>query len=105
MDLRKRFERKYYIRPKDLNMSNVLLRQICRPDPQYPESIVNSLYFDTADLEDYYRSEEGYFERSKIRIRWYGNNNNEKESASILWSSRPRRVFSAASNAGSYLFL
>ena len=33
---------------------------------------VNSLYFDTPDLDQHQRSDSGEFNKDKIRIRWYG---------------------------------
>lgn len=35
---------------------------------------INSLYFDTDNLDFYKNSEEGVLPRKKIRIRWYGDN-------------------------------
>ena len=38
----------------------------------FPNRTINSLYFDTASLNDYHDSEEGTVPRQKIRLRWYG---------------------------------
>ncbi|MEA4907214.1 MAG: VTC domain-containing protein [Chloroflexi bacterium] len=38
----------------------------------YPPRQVNSLYFDTYDLDSYNRHIEGLYERYKLRLRWYG---------------------------------
>ena len=35
--------------------------------------IITSVYFDTADLNMFYDSEEGVLPRKKVRIRWYNN--------------------------------
>ena len=66
-----RFERKFYILPQNIGFAYSLLRQFCRPDKDYPESTVHSLYFDTVDLDQYNRSASGDFNKDKIRIRWY----------------------------------
>lgn len=38
----------------------------------YPTRVINSIYFDTSDLDDYNDSEEGSVPRRKTRLRWYG---------------------------------
>jgi hypothetical protein len=68
-----RFERKFYIIPRNTGFAYTLLRQVCRPDPEFPSDIVHSLYFDTVDLEQYERSASGEFRKDKVRIRWYGD--------------------------------
>lgn len=67
----RRFERKFFIIPGKQFMALAILRQICRADREYPECRVNSLYFDTPDLDEYNRSEAGDFYKNKVRIRWY----------------------------------
>ena len=37
----------------------------------YPKRTVNSIYFDTNNLDFYLNSEEGVLPRKKIRLRWY----------------------------------
>jgi hypothetical protein len=68
-----RFERKFYIIPRNIGFAYTLLRQVCRPDPEFPGDLVHSLYFDTVDLEQYERSVAGEFRKNKVRIRWYGD--------------------------------
>ncbi|MBI2954899.1 MAG: VTC domain-containing protein [Chloroflexi bacterium] len=66
-----RIERKFYVTPKQVDMARGLLRQICRPDGEYPTGLVNSLYFDTFDLDEHQNSMSGDFRKDKVRIRWY----------------------------------
>ncbi len=66
-----RFERKFFIVPNKIGFAYSLLRQICRPDGEFPESNVTSLYFDTADMEQYEKSISGSYDKDKVRIRWY----------------------------------
>jgi hypothetical protein len=40
----------------------------------YPTRRVNNLYFDTIDFSDFQAHLDGYFDRKKIRLRWYGIN-------------------------------
>lgn len=67
-----RFERKFSILPRNIGFALAFLKQACRPDREYPKDIVNSLYFDSADLDEYIRSASGEFRKNKVRIRWYG---------------------------------
>jgi hypothetical protein len=67
-----RFERKFSILPRNIGFALAFLRQICRPDREYPKDRVTSLYFDSADLDEYIRSASGEFRKNKVRIRWYG---------------------------------
>ena len=57
--------------PRNIGFAYTLLRQVCRRDSEYPEGQVNSLYFDTPDLDQYVRSASGDFKKDKVRIRWY----------------------------------
>lgn len=52
----------------------------------YKPRIVDSLYYDTPNLNMFHNSEEGVLPRKKIRIRWYNKNQNffiEKKISSI----------------------
>jgi hypothetical protein len=66
-----RFERKFFIVPRNTGFAHTFLRQICRPDKEYPHNRVHSLYFDSDDLDQFERSAAGEFKKDKIRIRWY----------------------------------
>lgn len=70
--LPQRFERKYYLTPVKVGLAYGLLRQICLPDIDFPSEQINSLYFDTPDLDQHERSSSGDFLKDKVRIRWYG---------------------------------
>ncbi len=39
--------------------------------PLYPKREINSVYFDTSNLDFFLNSEEGVLPRKKIRVRWY----------------------------------
>jgi hypothetical protein len=68
-----RVERKYYVTPEQVGMAYGLLRQVCRPDDEFPAGLVNSLYFDTLDLDEHQAALSGDFGKDKVRIRWYGD--------------------------------
>lgn len=44
----------------------------------YEKRIINSLYYDTSNLNMFYESEEGVLPRKKIRIRWYDDKEKSK---------------------------
>ena len=67
-----RVERKFFMTPGRVEDACALLRACCRPDPDYPSAQVNSLYFDTSDLDQHEASDTGSFGKDKVRIRWYG---------------------------------
>ena len=52
----------------------------------HPKRTVNSIYFDTNNLDFYLNSEEGVLPRKKIRLRWY-NKDIKKISKEIKISS------------------
>src|SRR4030042_176439 len=78
-----RFERKFYILPRNIGFAYTLLRQVCRPDKEYPRDRVHSLYFDTVDLDQYERSASGEFRKDKVRIRWSGGNTDEQADITV----------------------
>ena len=58
--LRERVEQKFFIRPEHMALVLALLSRTCRRDGQYPADQVNSLYFDTIDLDEWKdREDEG----------------------------------------------
>lgn len=47
------------------------LEHACLPDPRFPRAVVSSIYYDTPDLAFYREKQDGLFLRSKVRLRWY----------------------------------
>lgn len=47
------------------------LRGRCRRDPQYPESGVTSVYYDTPTFEFLRQKIDSDFRKTKVRLRWY----------------------------------
>lgn len=92
-ELPQRFERKFFVLPRSIGFAHTLLRQVCRPDSEYPESQVNSLYFDTPDLDQYIRSESGDFKKDKVRIRWYGKIGGQQELLPVFLELKSRQGF------------
>jgi hypothetical protein len=102
-----RFERKFTVLPRNIGFALTMLRQVCRPDREYPHDRVNSLYFDSVDLDQYERSAAGDFKKDKVRIRWYGDIAGgrgevpvyvERKMREGFASSKQRRQFMVAAN-------
>ena len=68
----KRFEQKYIL--DSININNVLREIHARPS--YGSRKINSVYYDTKNLDLYKDSLEGTVPRKKVRFRWYDNENN-----------------------------
>ena len=49
------------------------LKHRCTPDPQYPQGIVNSIYFDTPDWQFLGEKINSDFLKTKVRLRWYAD--------------------------------
>jgi hypothetical protein len=47
------------------------LASCCRPDPQHPENVVHTVYFDTRGLASLAEKRNGDFIKTKVRLRWY----------------------------------
>jgi hypothetical protein len=93
--LPERFERKYYLAPGEVGLAYGLLHHTCFAAREYPSEQINSLYFDTPDLDQYGRSEAGDFSKDKIRIRWYGNNEDMNGVRVIFIELKSRRGFAS----------
>lgn len=91
-----RFERKFFILPKNIGFAYSLLRQFCRPDKDYPVSTVHSLYFDTISLDQYNRSVSGDFNKNKVRIRWYDEESIEVNPLPVFIELKTRQGFASS---------
>ena len=94
--LPQRIERKFYLLPQKFGLAYGLLQHICRRDSVYPSEQINSLYFDTSDLDQYDRSSSGDYRKDKIRIRWYGQNENLNGNQTAFLELKSRRGFSSS---------
>lgn len=93
--LAERIERKFYVAPQKVGFAYGLLRQICCRDGEFPSELINSLYFDTADLEQHNDSLSGNLVKNKVRIRWYGEDKHIREKEAIFIELKSRRGFSS----------
>jgi hypothetical protein len=67
----RRIERKFFIPPGKIDYALAILKQTCIPDSENADEWINSLYFDSYDLEQHENSSEGDNRKDKVRIRWY----------------------------------
>ena len=91
-----RFERKFAVHPRYSGFALAFLRQVCRPDGQYPVNHITSLYFDTEDLDQYIRSASGEFKKDKIRIRWYDDLSREDREVPVYLELKSRQGFASS---------
>ncbi|OGO18576.1 MAG: hypothetical protein A2Z15_05160 [Chloroflexi bacterium RBG_16_50_11] len=82
--------------PANIGLAYAFLRQICRPDKEYSKDRVNSLYFDTADLDQYQKSESGELRKNKVRIRWYDSDIKEPEEVPVYLELKSREGFASS---------
>jgi hypothetical protein len=93
--LAQRIERKFFIVPRNIGLAYTLLHQACRLDSKYPSEQINSLYFDTADLEQHHRSLSGEFRKDKVRIRWYGREGSHHDTVPVFLELKSREGFAS----------
>jgi len=89
----RRFEHKYYLAPAKVGLAYGFLQHICLVDRDYPSEQVNSLYFDTADLDQHEMSSSGDFRKDKVRIRWYGDEENMPGMRTIFIELKSKKAF------------
>ena len=93
--LRQRIERKFFVLPKNIGLAYGLLQHVCRLDREYPSEQINSLYFDTADLDQHEKSSSGDYRKDKVRIRWYGEDEDLNGRQAVFLELKSRRGFAS----------
>jgi hypothetical protein len=93
--LPQRFERKYYLVPMKVGLAYGLLRHVCLMDSDYPSEQINSLYFDTADLDQHERSLSGEYRKDKVGLRWYGEDRNFHGMENVFIELKSKRGFAS----------
>ena len=88
-----RIERKFYLLPQRIGLAYGLLQHVCHFDTEFPSEQINSLYFDTTDLDQHERSSSGELQKDKVRIRWYGKDENVSGTQTIFIELKSRRGF------------
>jgi hypothetical protein len=90
-----RFERKFFVSPERADYARSLLSHLCLPDGVFPQGRINSLYFDTPDLDHFQKSDDGSYEREKIRIRWYDSPANWEGMVPVYLELKAKRGFAS----------
>lgn len=67
-----RYERKYRL---DISEYEILVNSMLSDGMKvhHPSRFINNIYFDSLDFDSYFENIEGESERSKFRLRWYGD--------------------------------
>lgn len=68
-----RYERKFLVEELDAAQVRMMVRR--HPSmfhEPYPPRVVNNLYLDTEEMDNYFANLNGAADRCKVRIRWYG---------------------------------
>lgn len=69
-----RFERKFVLENSSVPFAKMLIKtNVGVFSSIYEKRRVNNIYFDTPNLTSYYENHFGKSERTKIRVRWYGD--------------------------------
>ena len=64
-------ESKFKVSRASRDTLHLWLLRLCRPDPDYPENYVESIYYDTNDRRHLYEKLNGDRLKTRIRVRWY----------------------------------
>jgi hypothetical protein len=94
--LKHRIERKFFIEPHKIDFARMLLSQFCYPDKEYPYEQINSLYFDTEDLDQLERSSSGDYRKNKVRIRWYDRLEDYADYVPVFVELKSREGFASS---------
>lgn len=78
------------------------MTSICMPDKKYSRGTINSLYFDTPDLQEYQKSDDGDYKREKIRIRWYDNPSKD-ETVPVYLELKSKKGFASKKKRRKFL--
>jgi hypothetical protein len=64
------------------------LRMTCRPDPQFAEADVWTVYYDTPDFQSFDEKANSDYLKTKIRLRWYAKPGTAGEGAVFVEAKR-----------------
>lgn len=80
----KRIERKMYFPDKNKDsLVRLIKTHLYGFKETYPERQVNSIYYDTESLDNFWDNENGHEKRAKLRIRWYGEDLEPNKNAAV----------------------
>lgn len=64
-------ELKYVVPAGKALLARAIVSAICRPDPEYPDAVVSTIYYDTPNLELLSQKINSDYLKTKVRLRWY----------------------------------
>lgn len=71
MDKAPTYERKFAAGPELKTFALEWLRHACLPEPDYPEAVLFTVYYDTPGLRSLAEKADGDHSKTKYRLRWY----------------------------------
>lgn len=98
-----RFERKFFVPPEKTAFARSILSHLCMRDSKYPQGRINSLYFDTPVLDHFQKSDDGSYEREKIRFRWYDSPSDWNDMVSVYLELKSKRGFASKKQRRKFL--
>lgn len=84
-----REERKYPLPEARADLLAAWISVRCVPDPEYPSGVISSCYYDNASLDSYWSAADGFWDKTKLRLRWYGE---PVEAGSEAWLELKQRA-------------
>jgi hypothetical protein len=72
----------------------------CVPDPEHPAGTIHSIYYDTPDLRHYAEKVNSDFQKSKVRLRWYGDLPSMPDAAEVTCFLEVKNKFGAIRRKG-----
>ncbi len=88
-----RIERKFFLPTHKIDYALSILKQACIPDRENSNEWINSLYFDSDNLEQHERSSAGDSRKDKVRIRWYYKLDDYQYSVPVYIEHKTREGF------------
>jgi len=70
---RGRHEIKYVAPATGAAALEALLATCCDPDPEYPDNVIYTVYFDSRGMQALAEKQNGDYIKQKVRLRWYGD--------------------------------
>ncbi|MFZ7104082.1 MAG: VTC domain-containing protein, partial [Peptococcaceae bacterium] len=89
----RRIERKFFVPPEKIDYALAILKQTCLSDSENSDEWINSLYFDSYDLEQHEISSAGDSRKDKVRIRWYYKLDDYQYSVPVYIEHKTREGF------------
>ena len=80
-----REERKYPVAEARAALIAAWISARVPPDRDYPRGTITSCYYDTASLDAYWEAADGFWGKTKLRLRWYGDPADAETGADGAW--------------------